>query len=196
MDPDEWINEGDRPPLGAPSFTVWPETEWLIEELSLFKSRFEQGALGHPVPKPTVGISNLEEVRQLDGLRCSSYDASAWQISLDQRIEKSKKLAAWSEGLKQVLFRAICRIHRGEPPSVMALTAKEKSEVQAWIEHHRAGHLPFRKDCPTDKIVSIGGWLAHRRMCYLWTLLGLSSLGWTKRSKDQGMGWWQCTQCL
>lgn len=96
LDPEEWIKEGDRPTLGAPSFTAWPETEWLIKELSLSKSKFEQGALGHPVPKPTVGISNLEEVRQLDGLRCSSYDASAWQIPLDQRIEKSKKLAAWS----------------------------------------------------------------------------------------------------
>ena len=124
LDPEEWIKEGDRPTVGAPSFTAWPETEWLIKELSLFKSKFEQGALGHPVPKPTVGISNLEEVQQLDGLRCSSYDASAWQIPLDQRIEKSKKLAAWSEDLKQVLCRAICRIHRGEPPAVKALTTK------------------------------------------------------------------------
>eukprot|EP00434_Breviolum_minutum_P009527 symbB.v1.2.008386.t2/scaffold525.1/size192214/11 len=163
LDPEEWIKEGDCPTLGAPSFTVWPETEWLIKELSLSKSKFEQGALGHPVPKPTVGISNLEEVRQLNGLRCSSYDASAWQIPLDQRIEKSKKLAAWSEGLKQVLCRAICRIHRGEPPAVMALTAKEKSEVQAWIEHHRAGHLPFRKDCPTC-LLGAGQNRQHRRL--------------------------------
>ena len=45
----------------------------------------------------------------------------------------------------------------------MALTAKEKSEVQAWIEHHRAGHLPFRKDCPTC-LLGAGQNRQHRRL--------------------------------
>ena len=50
----------------------------------------------------------------------------------------------------------------------MALTAKEKSEVQAWIEHHRAGHLPFRKDCPTC-LLGAGQNRQHRRLACPWS---------------------------
>ena len=162
-DPEEWIKEEDTPEYGAPSFTVWPETQWLIEQLDLRVSRIDQGALGHPVRKPTALISNLEEVAELDGLRCDSYDPAAWDIPLPQRIEKSKNLAAWAGGLKEVLCRAIRRIHRGDPPALRTLTAKEKGEVQAWIDHHRAGHLPFRKDCPTC-LLGAGKNRQHRRL--------------------------------
>lgn len=162
-DPEEWIKEEDTPEYGAPSFTVWPETQWLIEQLDLRVSRIDQGALGHPVRKPTALISNLEEVAELDGLRCDSYDPAAWDIPLPQRIEKSKNLAAWAGGLKEVLRRAIRRIHRGDPPALRTLTAKEKGEVQAWIDHHRAGHLPFRKDCPTC-LLGAGKNRQHRRL--------------------------------
>ena len=100
-DPEEWIKEEDTPEYGAPSFTVWPETQWLIEQLDLRVSRIDQGALGHPVRKPTALISNLEEVAELDGLRCDSYDPAAWDIPLPQRIEKSKNLAAWAGWIKR-----------------------------------------------------------------------------------------------
>ena len=100
-DPEEWIKEEDTPEYGAPSFTVWPETQWLIEQLDLRVSRIDQGALGHPVRKPTALISNLEEVAELDGLRCGSYDPAAWDIPLPQRIEKPKNLAAWAGWIKR-----------------------------------------------------------------------------------------------
>ena len=163
LDPEEWIKKEDTPELGAPSFTVWPETEWVAKQLELRKSRIDQGALGHPVRKPTVLLSNLEEIAELDGLKCDSYDPSAWDVPLAQRIEKSRNLAAWAGGLKDVLCKAIRRIHRGDPPAIKALTAKEKGEVQAWIEHHRAGHLPFRKDCPTC-LLGAGKNRQHRRL--------------------------------
>ena len=163
LDPEQWIKEEDVPEFGAPSFTVWPETEWMVKQLGLKESRIDQGALGHPVRKPTCLLSNIEEIVELNGLSCDSYDPSAWDIPLSQRIEKSKGLGAWAGGLKEILCRAINRVHHGDPPALRVLTAKEKGEVQAWIEHHRAGHLPFRKDCPPC-LLGAGKNRQHRRL--------------------------------
>lgn len=148
LDPQEWWNK-EVPEAGLPSFMIWEESRTVFKELNLDIVRIEQGALGLATPKPTMMATNVKEVQALDGLRCDSYDPMAWNIPLEERMEKSKKLAAWAPGLKSILFEVIKRIHLGMAPGLRVLTMKERLEVQAWQDHHRAGHLPFRKDCPT-----------------------------------------------
>eukprot|EP00434_Breviolum_minutum_P025704 symbB.v1.2.022715.t1/scaffold2026.1/size92022/4 len=44
----------------------------------------------------------------------------------------------------------------------VALSLKERQEIQAWQDHHRAGHLPHRKDCPTC-LLAAGRDRQHKR---------------------------------
>ena len=66
-------------------------------------------------------------------------------------------------GLKSILFEVIKRVHNKTPPKLRVLTMKERQEVQAWQDHHRAGHLPFRKDCPTC-LLGAGKDRYHKRL--------------------------------
>ena len=160
-DPQEWSPSDQWPVGGCPSFMTWKETQTISSALGLSMVRLDQGALGHPTPKPTMLATDMVEVIKLDGLRADSYDPLAWNLPLQQRLQKSKELASWAPGLKNLLCGVIRRIHRGEP-AVRALSLKERQEIQAWQDHHRAGHLPHRKDCPTC-LLAAGRDRQHRR---------------------------------
>lgn len=162
LDPQEWWNK-EIPASGLPSFMVWEESRRVFEELKLDIVRIEQGALGLATPKPTMLATNVSEIKAIDGLRSDSYDPTAWNLPLEERIEKSKKLATWAPGLKSILFEVIKRVHNKTPPKLRVLTMKERQEVQAWQDHHRAGHLPFRKDCPTC-LLGAGKDRYHKRL--------------------------------
>ena len=111
------------------------------------RTRLDQGSLGHSTRKPTVLLSNIPEVMQLGGLYCDAgSNQRSWDGSVGQRIERSKQLAEWAPGLCAVLGEAILR-RASSQPSMKKVTPKEKREVQAWREHYRCGHLPFRGDC-------------------------------------------------
>eukprot|EP00434_Breviolum_minutum_P011457 symbB.v1.2.010103.t1/scaffold656.1/size175949/5 len=162
LDPQEWWSK-EIPASGLPSLMVWEESRTVFEELKLDIVRIEQGALGLATPKPTMLATNVSEIKAIDGLRSDSYDPTAWNLPLEERIEKSKKLATWAPGLKSILFEVIKRVHNKTPPKLRVLTVKERQEVQAWQDHHRAGHLPFRKDCPTC-LLGAGKDRYHKRL--------------------------------
>ena len=162
LDPEEWC-KGQKPKGGFPSFMIWPESLETMKKLEIKMVRIDQGCLGHPTRKPTMLATTVREVVEINGLRSDSYDPLAWDMPLQQRIQKSHQLAAWAPGLKQLLCRVIQRRGRHEDPSMRTLTMKERLEVQAWQDHHRAGHLPFRKDCPVC-LISAGKTRQHRRL--------------------------------
>ena len=184
LDPQEWWSK-EVPEAGLPSFMVWEESTKVFEELNLSIVRLEQGALGAATPKPTMLATNVSEVEQLDGLKSDSYDPMAWNIPLQERMEKSKQLASWAPGLKALLYEVIRRVHQGTSPRLRVLTLKERQEVQAWQDHHRAGHLPFRKDCPTC-LLGAGKDRYHKRMaCPTSYTLSMDIMGPFSAGTDQ-----------
>ena len=154
--------ENMKPSGGCPSFMSWKESKDTFKELKLQVVRMEQG--GHTTPKPTMLATDIPEVKLLEGLKSDSYDPMEWELPLEERIKKSRALAEWAPGLKSILCNVIRRIHNNEQPRVRALTVKEKQEIRAWQDHHRAGHLPHRKDCPTC-LLAAGRDRQHRRQC-------------------------------
>ena len=66
QDPNQWCKSLDGE---MPSFWKWPETLHIARLLGLDLINLRQGALGHRTPKPTTLMSNLEEVKQLHGLK-------------------------------------------------------------------------------------------------------------------------------
>lgn len=165
-DPEEWCNGGgkdEKPKDGYPSFMVWPESVRIMKELRMEIARIDQGSLGHQTRKPTMLATNIAEVMEIDGLQCNSYDPLAWDMPLQQGIQKSLQLSAWAPGLKQLLCKVIHRRGQHGAPEVKTLTVKDRQEIQAWQDHHRAGHLPFRKDCPVC-LISAGKSRQHRRV--------------------------------
>ena len=185
LDPEEWMARENQPKLGCPSYMCWRESTEVFARLGLRIIRMEQGALGHLTPKPTMLASNIPEVIALENLKADSYDPMAWDIPLQQRLQKSKDLASWAPGLKNILCGVIRRLHRGEP-GIRVLSLKERQEIQAWQDHHRAGHLPHRKDCPTC-LLAAGRDRQHRRQpCPTsYTLLSLDIMGPFCPGQDQ-----------
>lgn len=104
--------------------------------------------MGHATRKPTSLVTNIELIKALDGLRIKGKEREKLQRTLgetlEERLESTKMLAEWAPGLVDLLVKA-AQVN----PTVRALSAKEKQEVEAWKRHCAAGHLPFRRDCGT-----------------------------------------------
>ena len=107
LDPAEWVLEQKQPKTGCPSFMSWKESREVFQKLGLQVIRIEQGALGHLTPKPTMLATDVSELMALDGLKADSYDPVAWEMPLEDRIKKSRELAAWAPGLKTILCKVI-----------------------------------------------------------------------------------------
>ena len=143
QDPMEWKDQEKK----YPSFTVWPETEKVMQELGLKRTRIQQGGLGHPTVKPTVLLNNLPEIQGLDGLQApSDFKSAPWPEGVKERIQFSKQLATWAPGLKQ-LIGEIIRTRAQHDPHLRRLTKAEKDTIAGWQAHFDCGHLPFRQDC-------------------------------------------------
>ena len=151
QDPEEWaVGEMalERPKEGFPSFLAWVETKDLIRDLNLTTVRLDQGSLGHATRKPTSLVTNIEMIQAMDGMRMSTEELGrggrAAGETLEQRLESTRALAEWAPGLVEMLIRSA-----QTGPSVRALTAQERKDVESWKRHCEAGHLPFRRDCGT-----------------------------------------------
>jgi len=148
QDPNEW-KEPDQELGLYPSFLQWEETVKVALALGLKASRVEQGALGHPTIKPTALMSDLEEIRALDGLKASveAQPTARWPSDLGDRLQFSRSLAAWAPGLKAILFKVINRISANAEPAIKKLSPEELDEIRKWETHVRQGHVPYRRDC-------------------------------------------------
>ena len=143
QDPWEWKDQEEE----YPSFTVWPETEEVMRQLELHRTRVHQGALGHSTMKPTVFITDLPEVRALDGLQVAEdFQSAPWPKEVKERIQFSRSLAGWAPGLKQ-LIGEIIKQRVPQDPKLHRLTKAEKDTIAGWQAHFDCGHLPFRHDC-------------------------------------------------
>ena len=152
-DPREWcFNQGEGDGLkDQPSFLRWPETQKIKQELKLEAVHLEQGALGHPRPKPTTLLSSIPATWSLQGLCCSSPmdKRAAWPSEMKEKIKMSQSLAAWAPGLKQLLGKVVSMIGRSntQEPGLNKLSVAELADLKSWEDHVRAGHTPYRRDC-------------------------------------------------
>ena len=109
-DPQIWLSHNrPRPQLGFASYLCWAETQLLMDIMQLRKIHFDQGAVGHEHVKPTTLLTNVEEAKELIGLRADMRQAVEWSPALYERMEESKKAAKWAPGIVEVLKRAIYR---------------------------------------------------------------------------------------
>ena len=171
-DPKEW-REDDYALHGGhgyPSFLCWPETDRvLIAYSDVIEVRVDQGALGHKRKKPTTLLTNIHEVKLLNGLLDNSVQRP-WPTSLQARMEESRSLAEWAPELKKLLLSVAIRVHRGQPPlrlrstvpRMNALTAAERKDMEMWQNHINQEHLPMRRDCH-DCLLAMGRDRPRRR---------------------------------
>ena len=136
-DPELFKKEDD--PNEYPSFFSWPEWKAVRDRYALFEVGFDQGPFGHEVRKPTrlgTNLGLLKELQNVRGPGCGSKEAAT---TLDQRLERSKKWAAWAPKLKDRILEAI--VAEFKIPLV-----RKMSDAQ-WRQHRANDHLPFSSEC-------------------------------------------------
>ena len=124
-DPSEWFLKPGEDQHKYPSFLRWEETKKVASSIGLEKIQVEQGALGHQTIKPSTFLTDLEEVKSLDGLVVNDREQAKnlWPSELDARLQFSKSLAAWAPGLKSLLFQVVNRIAARAEPAVKRLSS-------------------------------------------------------------------------
>ena len=143
QDPWEWKDEKEP----YPTFTKWPETKRVMEDLKMDTTRINQGGLGHPTVKPAALLNSIKEVQALDGLGGDTQRATTWPENVQDRVQFSKTLARWAPGLKQVLKEVVLNRTAVVNAKVRRFSKTEKDSVAAWQAHFDFGHVPFRHDC-------------------------------------------------
>ena len=168
-DPQEWRENEVRlhQGFGYPSFLCWPETDRVLSDGDHI--RLDQGSLGHKRKKPTTLITNIPEIKMLNGLQDHTVQRP-WPATLQERMAESRALAEWAPELKRLLVSVALRIHRGQPPlrlrptnpRLNALSSQDKKELEMWQAHINQEHLPMRRDCH-DCLLAMGRDRPRRR---------------------------------
>ena len=164
-DPQEWRENEVRlhQGFGYPSFLCWPETDRVLTAFDdVMHVRLDQGCLGHKRKKPTTLVTNIPEIKMLNGLQDHTVQRP-WPATLQERMEESRALAEWAPELKRLLVSVALRIHRGQPPlrlrptnpRLNALSSQDKKELEMWQAHINQEHLPMRRDCH-DCLLAMG----------------------------------------
>ena len=147
-----------------PSMWVWPEVQQWLDRLGMHVARCDQGYFGHDAVKPTQVATNSGELWEaVHGKMIPLSDL--WQVargaSVEDRIKASRMHAAWAPQLVHELQRCLklwveqgeskeqetLRLVRFEAASRPEATIAKLDKAEAWRQHCRQGHLPWRKDC-------------------------------------------------
>ena len=155
----------------------------MVEDNNLTTVKVDQGSLGHPTTKPTTLLTDLDEIKGVDGWKMQGQPGK-WPQELEKRTQFSKELATWATGLKGLLKMAIQRLSQQET-MVKALTLKEQKEIMEWKEHFCADHLPFRKDCEVCLRAAGADRYRKRLQCPTSFCLSLDIMGPFVQGKDQ-----------
>ncbi|CAL1162674.1 unnamed protein product [Cladocopium goreaui] len=154
QDPCEYVEDGKE----YPSFWEWEETEdFLKRNPDMFKVRVDQGALGHPRPKPTTLLTNIVQLKELDGITSKESGESVC-MDLRERLKQTASWSAWAPGLMAALKIVI--------PKFLASQAQQpmlsKLDLAGWKKHLQAQHVPYRRDCKVC-LETMGSAEPHRR---------------------------------
>ncbi|CAE7720268.1 unnamed protein product, partial [Symbiodinium necroappetens] len=172
-DPREFLKGENMASLWA-----FPEIQFLKDEMKWFWWGFDQGPLGHPRRKPTRILASMTCPRELWKVRGPS------SVTEDERDHdgdgfRSATWAAWAPGLKQAVKRVV-------EESLAGSTLEKVMKLdQAFLDHLRRDHTPFRRDCKACLAGSFRGH-AHRRIVApeAWCL-SLDVIGPTRQGVDE-----------
>ena len=154
QDPDEYVDDGKE----YPSFWEWEETEgFLTRQTDMFKIRIDQGALGHQRPKPTTLLTNMEQMKELEGIAASGPGEEI-HTDLERKLKQTATWSTWAPGLMAALKVVI--------PKFLSEQAQQpvlsKLDLAGWKKHLQAQHVPYRRDCKVC-LETMGSAEPHRR---------------------------------
>ena len=89
--------EGDE----SATFWAWDETQDFLENFQssgMELINFDQGAFGHTRKKNTTCVTNLPDMRELDGCRSGEREGHL-AVNLDERLHQSASWSLWAPGL-------------------------------------------------------------------------------------------------
>ena len=109
----------------------------MVEDCDLTTVKVDQGSLGHPTTKLTTLLTDIEEIKGVDGWKMQGQPEK-WPQEFEKRIQFSEELATWVTGLKELLRMAIQRLSQ-EETMVKALTLKEQN-----VDYGVEGTCPCR----------------------------------------------------
>ena len=143
-----------------PSVWDWPEVTALEEVLGLIGVKFDQGAMGHIKRKPTMLLTSIKDLRQLDGMRgpgvggAGNRESSSW--ALDEAIKRQ----------------------------VVAASRMAKASAEdMWKSHVENGHTRFRRDCRACIQGGLRG-RSHRKRSHPALAMAIDVTGPFKTSKE------------
>eukprot|EP00435_Cladocopium_sp_Y103_P062154 s1305_g23.t1 len=142
-DPERYMDTEAIAKQRYPSYWSFPEWEWMRNANDFIEIHFDQGPTGHETRKPTTLGTNIYELQSLNGIRgpgTSSRTTSDWELSIEERIAKSKSWAAWSGGIKAAIATAI---KRELDPRL------RKMSLDQWKIHLQNDHQPYYRGCRT-----------------------------------------------
>ena len=150
QDPQEYVDDGK----GYPSFWEWEETVGFLQRHQI---RVDQGALGHQRPKPTMLLSNVGQLKELDGIT-SNGSGEEIQSDLKERLKQTATWSTWAPGLVAALKVVIPKLLDGQAQQPML----SKLDLAGWKHHLQAQHVPYRRDCRVC-LETMGSAEPHRR---------------------------------
>eukprot|EP00435_Cladocopium_sp_Y103_P052700 s362_g16.t1 len=179
-DPERYLDPITIAKQRYPSYWAFPEWEWMKQENDFIEVHFDQGPTGHETRKPTTLGTNIYELQSLDGLRgygtSSTATASHQEMTLEERINKSKGWAAWSSGLKAAIATGI---QRELNPWLRKMT------LDQWKQHILQDHQPYYRGCRTC-LEACGQSRHHRKVVTPDSFtLAIDLAGPFKRGEDQ-----------
>ena len=98
-------------------FWEWEETEgFLTRQTDMFKIRIDQGALGHQRPKPTTLLTNMEQIKELDGIAASGPGEEI-HTDLERKLKQTATWSTWAPGLMAALKVVIPKFLSEQAPT-------------------------------------------------------------------------------
>ena len=156
MDVEDYMNETG--PEEYPSIWEWEEVRKFAKGFNMDFIGFEQGAMGHQRKKPTMLMSDLRDLRQLEGMKASGQVQEEMEKDLQRRMAQTGTWAEWAPGLVAAMMRAV-------KDFVVGSVDLRKFSLEDWKQHVRQNHIPYRKDCRLC-LEEMGQDLPHRRRKY------------------------------
>ena len=156
QDPAEYLEDGLE--RNYPSFWEWVETkDFMRRQSDVFKIQVDQGALGYPKPKPTTLMTNMAQLRELDGVKVSTTREEI-QGDLCERRKHAALWSSWAAGLVESLKIVIPRFLQNQSQQ----PALKKLDLEGWKNHLLSQHVPYRRDCRVC-LETMGSAEPHRR---------------------------------
>ena len=160
QDPNVYLQDGEGEK--SASFWAWEETLTFLEkyrpcEMTLI--HFDQGAFGHTRRKPTTCMTNLPDMKDLDGCRSGTRER-ALANNIEERLEQTASWSLWAAGLRAAI-RTSLSVLLGWYGFANPQLSKSLG-IEQWKQHIAQGHQPYRRDCRTC-ILNMAASKPHRR---------------------------------